>query len=278
MTTQVTDATKGATLQTNAAVIEKQSAIVVEAEGNKGILMQRLVEAAKKFAAAEDSLTKSLGADMVLAIVPLMKLPVKIRPKYAAIAEQITLGMGRGDIAARTQVRLPDESLKDRFGKGASYKQAATRWVNLARWEAQLYNKAEAKHQERNPGWKCSVTHNGQTYDSPVTMLRAGVAYSTVHQAFRNIMQPTFIDFSAMSERATEKAAQDAAGKLSVSIRTVNDDGDVVKGKQPISGSAPLTFGAIKGLLSGLKAPLSQKRYDELYEALILVKPAPQAK
>ena len=277
MTTQVTEV-KGAPISTNAATIEKQSAIVVEAEGNKGILMQRLVEAAKKYAAAEDSLTKSLGADLVLSIVPLMKLPVKIRPKYAAIAEQITLGMGRGDIVARTQVRLPDESLKDRGAKAPAYKQQATRWVNMARWEAQLYNKAETKHQERNPGWKVEVKHNGTTYDSPVTMLRAGVAYSTVHQAFRNIMQPAFVDFSTMSERATEKAAQDAAGKLSVSIRTVNDDGDVVKGKQPIVGSAPLTFGAIKGLLSGLKAPLSQKRYDELIEALLLVKPAPVTK
>src|SRR5258705_11577554 len=116
MTTQVTDATQ---LKTNAAAIEKQAAIVVEADGNKGVLMQRLVTAFKGLATAEDALSKGLAADAVLSIVPLLKLPAKIRPKYAAIAEQITLAMGRGDIAARTQVRLPDETLKDRFGTSA---------------------------------------------------------------------------------------------------------------------------------------------------------------
>lgn len=278
MTTQIQDAhttrsTDVAPVKLQAPTIAAQAAVVEEADGNKAALFQRLVTAAKAFAQAEDSLSKGLAADMVLAIVPLLKLPTKARPKYAAIAEQITLAMGRGDISARTVAKLPDETLKDRFAGKPAYKQAATRWVNLARYEALMFNKAEQKHQERTNNWSMTVHYNGQQYDSPVTMLRAGVAYTTVHQAFRNVCAPTFIDFSVMDGKATEKAAREASKKLTVKIRTVNDKGDVVKGSVPIAGSAPLTHGAIIGLLSELKAPLSQKRFDELTAALVLVAP-----
>ena len=260
--------------------LDAEAKVDDEAQGNKGILMHKLIEAAKNWAQGEDSLSKVLGATLVVCISHLIKLPSKIHPKYADIAAQITTAMGR-TLPVRAFVKNPDETFAERFGTTPAYKQAATRWVDMARWEINEFTKQEQKHQARVPGWTMEVKHYGDTYTSPVSMLQAGVAYTTVHQAFRNILRPPFIDLSELPDKVAEKHARahvlkGTKGSIQIPLRGPGKDGQIVKTRTPVLGNAPLTHGAVLALLGGLSGPVTQRRYDELQAAMLLGKPEPK--
>lgn len=288
MTTQINEVKPGGLVQIDPAAAKQldtklqaptlagAEAISVEAEGNKGVLMQRMIKAAELFANAEDSLSKGLGADLVLTIVPLIRLPEKIRPKYAEIDESLCTAMRR-TTPSRQWVKNPDETFSERFGTKPAYKQGATRWVDMARWENGQYTKQEQKHQERVQGWKMEAVIYGTPYTSPVSALRAGIAYTTVHTHFRNILRPTFVDLSVLSDKVQEKLAADAvqADALKVPMR-IEKDGQIVKTRTKVLGNAALTHGAVKALLGGMKGATTQRRYDELVACLLLVKPEPK--
>jgi len=277
-TLQTLDPVAAKTLDTRvqAPSIDAHAAEVEEAAGNKGILMHKLVEAAKAFAAAEDSMSKSVVAGLVVAITFLIKLPSKIRPKYTEIQDTICTAMGRTQ-PKRTFVKNPDETYSSRFGKKSAYKQQATPWVDMARWEIGQYTKQEQAHQERTAGWTPDSTINGVKYTSPVSALQAGIAWSTVHTCFRNTLRPAFVDLAALPDKAQEKHARDfvlkgKTGSIQLAVRIKKDD-LVVKARTPVLGNAALTHGAVIALLGGLSGPVTQRRYDELSAAMLLVKP-----
>lgn len=262
--------------------LESKAAVAEEAEGNKGILMHKLVEAAKAVAAAEDSMSKTVYAALVTAITFVIKLPVKIRPKYTEIQDTIVTAMGRTQ-PRRTFVKNPDETFASRFGTKAAYKQQATPFVDMARWEIGQYTKQEEAHKLREgEKWSSIVTIRGEKYTSPVAALSAGVAWSTVHTCFRNNLRPAFLDLSILPEKMQEKHGREHAqkgkkGAIMVSLR-VTKNGEVVKARTPVLGNAALTHGVVLGLLGGLSGSVTPRRFSELQAALELIKPNDEPK
>lgn len=259
--------------------IDAASKVTEEAEGNKGVLFHKLIEAATAFAKAEDSMSKVLGANFVLAITHLIRLPEKIRPKYTEIQDTVVTAMGR-TLPGRTFVKNPEETFSSRFSKKPVYRQKVTPWIDMARWEIGQYTKQEQAHQTREAGWKQEVKYFDQVYTSPVSMLQAGVAWTTVHTSFRNNLRPAFLDLSVLPEKVAERHGKDYAlkgkkGAIMIPMRITKDQ-QVVKTRTPALGNAALTHGIVMGLLGSLSGPVTQRRYDELQAALLLVKPEPK--
>jgi hypothetical protein len=247
-----------------------------EAEDLKRSVVVRMQAAWMAVGKAEDALGKGLLADAVASIVPVLGLPSKNRPKYAKIAELILGAMGR-EAHVSIQIGLPDGTFETRTNKVNAYRQFATPYVTMARWEAGMYNKAEAAHAARNPGLKRAISYKGESYTSPVAALKGGVPPWTCFREFGNVIAPKFVDLSKVHASKAEGLGRAQAAKVKVAIREHNDDGKLVKSSAPVAGHQVLTTGLILGLID--KAPeFSQSNFDKINAALLTRQPKPVVK
>lgn len=245
-----------------------------EAGDIKVVAVTRMQEAFKSLGKAEDSVSKGLLADAVQSIIPVLGLPEKIRPKYTVIADLINAAMGRF-VVSMHQVRLPDGELKMREPKGKvknAYRQQATPYVKLARWEAGMWTKPEKNHRLRNPQQVVEITYHGEKYTSPVSALKGGVPYMTAYRLFNNLISPTFTDFAKIPSSKSIEAGKKQAAKIKVVTRVKDDDGNIVKASDKAAGNQSLTVGIILGLLD--EAPeFTPSNASKLAAALILKTP-----
>lgn len=253
-------------------------ALAQEAGDIKVVAVTKMQEAFKALGKAEDSVSKSLLADAVQSIIPVLGLPEKIRPKYTVIADLINSAMGRY-VANMTQVRLPDGELQMREPKGKvknAYRQQATPYVKLARWEAGMWTKPEKNHRARNPQQAVEITYHGEKYTSPVSALKGGVPYMTAYRLFNNVISPTFVDFAKIPASKSIEAGKKQATRIKVVTRVKDDDGKLVKASDKAAGNQSLTVGVILGLLD--ESPeLTTKNVAAIQDALNKKSPAPQA-
>lgn len=258
-----------------ATIITPKAAEADEARQLTGTTMSRMRAAWAAVGKAEDSISKDLLAVAVESIIPVLSLPEAIRPKYAAIAEEIVKAQGR-EVHARDLVRNPDDALKVRSKKPNAYRQYATPYVAMARWEAGMFTKPEREHLDRvkdMPEFRQEISYNGEKFSSPVSALKGGVPAWTVYREFRNIFSPNFSDFTKIPATKSQSLAKAKMKSLKVTIRQIDESGDPVKKSVAVLGQHELSTGAILALLEGLGAPLSQSRYEVLVAALEAVKP-----
>lgn len=246
----------------------------VEAVGIKAAAMQVMVAAFKKLAEAEDSLSKGSIADAILSIIPVIGLPEEVRPTHAKIAEAILGALGR-DVRSAQMVRLPDGATEIRLGNVNGYRQFATRYIDIARWESGMWSKAECKHRDErcNGELALPVMIGGTAYQSPVEAIRNGQYFTTVHRLFKNALTPSFLDLEDVDAAKTETLGKTAVKQFKAPIRGHDKDGKLKKTRVPVAGNAAMTHGAILALLAGLKTNMTQKRWDELQAALLQVQP-----
>lgn len=247
--------------------------VAQEAGDIRTSVVTRMIELWKAVGRGEDSLSKGLIADAVAGIIPVLGLPEKIRPKYATIGDMILEARGR-HVVAMSQYKLPDGSMEMRPPKQKkpnAYRQQATPYVAMARWEAGLWNAAEKKHRDRNPGLKVQITHNNELYTSPVAAMKAGVAPLTVYRLFANVVSPRFVDTSKMFGTKAEGLGKQQAKKVKVKYRTV-EDGKVEVSATPVAGNRDLTVGMILGLLDETPE-FSNTQFDKLNVALEAKRP-----
>jgi hypothetical protein len=256
-------------VDSNSTVLEGQATVVDEADALKAHLLVEMANKFKALAVVEASLAKGLMADAVQAVVNVIRLPNK--PKYATIAGLIVKAMGR-EAYAQNQVKMPDETMEYRTGKQNVYRQYATPFVAMARWDAGMWTKPEIDHRDRNPALEVRIMYQGQSFTSPIEALRAGVPWSTCYRSFRNVIAPGWSDLSVLDTAKTEKLARDnakniAKPKLKITMLVHSEDGTPKRGQVPIKGHGALTTGTILGLLDGAK--LSQSQCDKISAAII---------
>lgn len=254
--------------------IDAEAKLVEVSDDIRKNAIVKMTEAWKAVATAEDSLSKGLIGDAVASIVNVLSLPTTIRPKYAKIAELILSAMGR-TVHGQQVVKLPDGSEEVRASKVNAYRQYATPYVTLARWEAGLFNKAETEYLTAHPQVKKQIVYKNEVYTSPVAALKAGVPPITAFRSFRNVFQSKVQDLGDLHGSKSESLGKDHAKKISVPYRVTNDEGKVVKTRTKIAGNQSMTVGMILGLLGEFKAPFSQANYDKISAALVKVAPAP---
>jgi hypothetical protein len=237
--------------------------------------MNIMTTAFKRLAEAEDSLSKGSVADAILSIIPVIGLPEEVRPTYAKVSEAILSALGR-DVRSAQLVKLPGGETEVRLGNVNGYRQFATRYIDLARWESGQWSKSECKHRDERCGGKLAlpVMIGGTAYESPVEAIRSGQFFTTVHRLFKNALTPSFLDLEDIDAAKTESLGKSAVKQFKAPIRGHDKDGKLKKTRVAVAGNAAMTHGAILALLSGLKASMSQKRWDELQAALIQVQPA----
>lgn len=254
--------------------VDAMAEIVEVADDVRKNAIVRMTEAWKAVAVAEESLVKGLIGDAVAAIVGVLALPTTIRPKYAKIAELILSAMGRS-VHGSTVVKLPDGTEEVRTSKVNAYRQYATPYVTLARWEAGLFNKAETEYLNAHPSVKRQIVYKNEVYTSPVAALKSGVPAITAFRSFRNVFQTKVADLGDLHGSKSESLGKDHAKKISVPYRVTNDEGKVVKTRTKVAGNQSMTVGMILGLLGEFKAPFSQQSFDKLTAAVAKVAPAP---
>lgn len=247
---------------------------VAEADGLRKRVVDVMLAAWMALGKAEASLSKGLIADAVQSIIPVLSLPADQRPKYATLSAMILKAKGQEVFDVKV-VRLADGSLDYRMGKTNAYKQKATPYVSMARWEAGLWTKPEQKHQERmGDAFKAKITYGNEVYTSPVAALKDGVPEWTVYRLFKNAIAPSFLDLSDLHGSKSETLGKQQAKKIKVPFRKINDEGVAVKVTAPVAGNQALTVGLITGLLEQFKAPMSQSNIDKIDAALIKVRPS----
>jgi hypothetical protein len=249
----------------------------VESAGIAATAVQHMMEQYKRLSEAENSLSKGSIADAITSIIPVIGLPEESRPTQAKIAEYILTAQGR-DVRAVQVVKLPDGEVEYRPGKSNAYRQLVTRHIDLARWEAGMWSKAEQKYRDEQCGGELAIPVNidGVAYTSPIDAIRAGQYFTTVHRLFKNALSPSFQDLGDVEAAKTEKLGRDSVKAFKAPIRGRDKDGKLKKARVPVAGNAAMTHGAILGLLVGLKTSMTQKRWDELQAELLKVQPAAQ--
>lgn len=245
---------------------------VLEADGLRATLMERMLAKFRELGKAEDSLSKGLIADCVQSLANVFGLPEGNRPKYAKVADLILSAMGR-DVRAVSQVRLQDETLENRTAKVNGYKQYATPFIALARWECGLFTKPELKHFERNPDAVRQITYDNTVFASPLEGLRGGVPVTTCYRLFRNVIAPSYMDLSVLDTTKTIAVGKASAKKHKVTMMVTDDDGRQKRGTVKVTEVASLTVGTIIGLLEAWKKPVTQSMYDQITAAMVYIAP-----
>lgn len=263
--------------------INSHVAEVLEADGLRETLITRMTTAFKALAVSEDSLSKGLVADAVQSVANVLGLPESNRPKYAKIAELILRAQGR-DVRAASQVKLSDETLETRTSKSNVYRQYATPFVALARWEQQQYTKGEIAHLDRNPNLARQIVYGNQVFTSPILALKDGVPYSTCYRLFRNVFAPSYSDLSGLDTEKNERVAVRMAkekngrylGRHKIVILGKTDEGAEKRATVPVTTMSSLVVGTIIGLVEAWNKPLNKGQFDRIQAALALVAPAPE--
>ncbi len=256
------------TVNAQAALIESADMLREKA----GVAMD---DVATQLAEANRRTNSTLVADLIAAIAEFLRYSDRKPGLYRAIAERILMRMGYS-VKRVTVTKSKDGTLSAAPGKVDAYRQYATRYIDMARWQLRdvWFTKGEMKAMEflGRTEFPASVTIAGVEYTGPVQALRDGIPYTRVHLEFKNHFNPGRNDLTDIPAHKVE-----AVGRASVKTFKVTVlDASKTKSKARVIDSIPLAFGAMLGLADALAkgAPLSDKRLAELDVAFAKLRPA----
>lgn len=243
----------------------------------------------KRLNESDGEVSKSVHAELVKLVA--QRLVLTEKAKYKEVAA--LLMFGTIDVTRAGYIRQPDGSLVADVGKRGVYAQRATRHMDLSRWQSKLWSKAEIAHSERtdptrsepaNPvpfGFPKEVYVGTVAYTEPLQALRDGVAFSSVHMAWKNALTPKWSDVEPeVTAAGAFNAARKQASKFKVTLK-VKKSGETFyrKTRANVSQYPSSVAGAVVGILetaSRATLVLTSGQLMAVKAALLLMTPEPE--
>ena len=234
---------------------------------------------------ARQGISRMIGSQ-IRALAAFLTFAEKGKVGNEEIATLLHEGLDSAVLGLRAQVKQVDGSLNSEWlDKTTAYKQYATKYKALARWQNKDYSTAEKEWLKdataRNAAvlddptwrWDGAVSFGAHSYLDPVAALSAGETFSDVFKAWKDVVNPTNYDVNNYeTNRGALKASQDKTfiNGLSVVLRATPKEGGPARRK---ATKLITVGGAIEGTILGLlahspRAMLTEARLDRLAEAV----------
>lgn len=268
-----------------ARAIEQMADARAAVLASKDQAREAFLTASALFRSARQGLSRII-AQQIAALSSFLTFADKGKVGNAEIVGLLREGLDSAVKGIKAHVKQLDESWDpEAETETSAYRQYATKYRALARWQNKMWTKAEEEwlttteaHTRGLLGdeqwrWDGAVTVGEHTYLNPVAALDAGCTFSDVFKAWKDIVSPVHYDVGdyETSKKALKAASEpDYIKDLSVVLQVTPKEGGPSRRK----ALKILSMGsAIEGLVLGLlktapKGSFTEGRLERLAEAV----------